>query len=247
MPAALHGPAGPSTPRARGNCHHTKRRTRGAGGAPGMVRDGACPNLLQRRSGLGSTTEESAEYQRFFSCISARPGPLQQIWTTRAAAGPGRGAASRTTTTAASRSAGRAHENVHQGLVLAGRGVWPRAPPGIGSVFRSREGGSDRCSRERGGHLGEKGADRIRRGAVPAPHSIPLADRPAWWGSVSHVVTRSLCLDHLRAVGPLMFRWTTVFREPGGPTEHKWSKQKSAAMSPLATLRPAPASPSYEY
>ena len=29
--------------------------------------------------------------------------------------------------------------------------------------------------------------------------------------------------------------------------EHKWSKQKSAAMSPLATLRPAPASPSYEY
>ena len=100
-------------------------------------------------------------------------------------------------------------------LVLAGRGVWPRAPPGIGSVFRSREGGSDRCSRERGGHLGEKGADRIRRGAVPAPHSIPLADRPAWWGSVSHVVTRSLCLDHLRAVGPLMFRWTTVFREPG--------------------------------
>ncbi len=132
-------------------------------------------------------------------------------------------------------------------LVLAGRGVWPRAPPGIGSVFRSREGGSDRCSRERGGHLGEKGADRIRRGAVPAPHSIPLADRPAWWDSVSHVVTRSLCLDHLNAVGPLMFRWTTWFTKYGGPTEHKWSKQKSAAMSPLATPRPAPASPSYEY
>ena len=136
MPAALHGPAGPSTPRARGNCHHTKRRTRGAGGAPGMVRDGACPNLLQRRSGLGSTTEERAEYQRFFSCISARPGPLQQIWTTRAAAGPGRGAASRTTTTAASRSAGRAHENVHQGLVLAGRGT--RRTP------------AHRCAREAG-------------------------------------------------------------------------------------------------
>ena len=91
------------------------------------------------------------------------------------------------------------------------------------------------------------GAGRARRGAVPALHFIPLADRPAWWDGISHVVARLLCLNHLNAVGPLMFRWTTVFREPGGPTEHKWSKQKSAAMSPLATPRPAPASPSYEY
>ena len=27
MPAALPGRRAPSTPRARGNCHHTKRRT----------------------------------------------------------------------------------------------------------------------------------------------------------------------------------------------------------------------------
>ena len=53
----------------------------------------------------------------------------------------------------------------------------PQAPPGVGSAFRSREGGSDRCSRGRGGHLGEKGVDRIRRGAVTAPHSIPLAEQ----------------------------------------------------------------------
>ena len=59
------------------------------------------------------------------------------------------------------------------------------------------------------------GAGHARRGAVPALHFIPLADRPAWWDSVSHVVTRLLCLDHLNAVGPLMFRWTTAFRESG--------------------------------
>ena len=232
----------------------------GAGGAPGMVRDGACPNLLQRRSGPGSTTEESAEYQRFFSCAPARPGPLQQIWTTRAAAGPGRGAASRTTTMTSTPAIGRgprerppgAHPRglrrpVYPGaplcargrLVLAGRGVWPRASPGIGSVFRSREEGSDRCSRERGGHLGEKGADRIRRGAVPAAHSIPLVDRPAWWDSVSHVVTRPLCLDHLNAVGPLMFRWTTVFREPGGPTARKWSNRTQVVQAEERRHEPA--------
>ena len=33
------------------------------------------------------------------------------------------------------------------------------------------------------------------------------------------------CLDHLRAVGPLKCRWTTVFREPGGPTEPEWSNR----------------------
>ena len=43
---------------------------------------GACPNLLQRRPGPGSTAEESAEYQRFSSGAPARSGPLQQIWTT---------------------------------------------------------------------------------------------------------------------------------------------------------------------
>ena len=55
---------------------------------------GACPNLLQRRPGPGSTAEESAEYQRFSSGAPARSGPLQQIWTTGAAAAPpGRAAA----------------------------------------------------------------------------------------------------------------------------------------------------------
>ena len=51
---------------------------------------GACPNLLQRRPGPGSTADESAEYQRFSFGAPARSGPLWQIWTNGAAAGPGR-------------------------------------------------------------------------------------------------------------------------------------------------------------
>ena len=70
------------------------------------------------------------------------------------------------------------------------------------------------------------GADRVERGRFrrPRSRSAPTA-RPAWWDGVSHVVTRPARLDHLRAVGPLAFRWTTVFREPGGPTAFKWSKR----------------------
>ena len=54
--------------------------------------------------------------------------------------------------------------------------------------------------------------------------------------------TRSICLDHLNVVGPLVFRWAIVFRESGGPTEHKWSKQGNAAVNPPAASHPAPAS-----
>ena len=52
---------------------------------------GACPNLLQRRPAAGSAADESAEYQRFPSRTPAGSGPLQQIWTNGAPAGPGRG------------------------------------------------------------------------------------------------------------------------------------------------------------
>jgi len=47
-----------------------------------------CPNLLQRRSAARSVARRIAEYQRFSSRTPAGSGPLQQIWTTRAAAGP---------------------------------------------------------------------------------------------------------------------------------------------------------------
>ena len=52
---------------------------------------GACPDLLQRRSGPGLTARRSAEYQRFSSDAPARSGPLQQIRTTCAAADPREG------------------------------------------------------------------------------------------------------------------------------------------------------------
>ena len=56
---------------------------------------GACPNLLQRRPAAGLAASRSAEYQRLSSGVLVGFGPLQQIRTTDAAAGPGRGAASR--------------------------------------------------------------------------------------------------------------------------------------------------------
>ena len=49
---------------------------------------GACPNLLQRRPGPGSAARRNAESQRFTFGAPARSVPLQQIWTTCAAAGP---------------------------------------------------------------------------------------------------------------------------------------------------------------
>ena len=60
-------------------------------------------------------------------------------------------------------------------------------------------------------------AGRFRR---PDP-----AGRLVWWDGVSHVVTPPICLDHLNAVGPLTFRWTTWFTKYGGPTELKWSNR----------------------
>ena len=57
---------------------------------------------------------------------------------------------------------------------------------------------------------------------------------------------RLACRDAADLLGPLAFRWTTWFTKYGGPTAHKWSKQKSASTSPQATPRPAPASPPAE-
>ena len=66
---------------------------------------GACPDLLQRRSGPGEAANESAEYQRFFSRAPARSGPLQQIWTNGAPRTPARTAAAAITPTPGRRDA----------------------------------------------------------------------------------------------------------------------------------------------
>ena len=79
-------PAGSPPPAAR-----VQRITVVRVGLLGRPRAGACPNLLQRRPGPESAVGRSAEYQRFSSGAPARSGPLQQIWTTGAAAGSGRG------------------------------------------------------------------------------------------------------------------------------------------------------------
>ena len=71
-----------------------------------------------------------------------------------------------------------------------------------------------------GGMGGGEGDVGSGSGAPPLLHP---ADRLAWWDGVSHVVTRPICLDHLNAVGPLKFRWTTWFMEYGGPSARKWS------------------------
>ena len=52
-------------------------------GLLGRFGAGECQNLPQRRSGPGSAARRSAEYQRFFSRVPARSGPLWQIWTIR--------------------------------------------------------------------------------------------------------------------------------------------------------------------
>ena len=57
---------------------------------------------------------------------------------------------------------------------------------------------------------------------------------------------RLACRDAADLLGPLAFRWTTWFTKYGGPTAHKWSKQKSASTSPPATPRPVPTSPPAE-
>ena len=75
---------------------------------------------------------------------------------------------------------------------------WP------GVMRRVVEGGGELGAGKRGGE-GDVG------GGSGAPPLLPPppADRLAWWDGVSHAVTRPICLDHLNAVGPLMFRWTT--------------------------------------
>ena len=108
---------------------------------------GACPDLLQRRSGPGEAANESAEYQRFFSRAPARSGPLQQIWTNGAPADPcadgGRGD----------------HPN-------------PRAPR---RALRTRAGTSNCTSRGRNAQLDEHRTDPPPPPRTAPPRRRPVA------------------------------------------------------------------------
>ena len=64
---------------------------------------------------------------------------------------------------------------------------------------------------------------------IPHPsllqHRADPCPRAAVSGRLFSGLMAAFSLDHLRALGPLAFRWTTVFSEPGGPTAFKWSKR----------------------
>ena len=64
--------------------------------------------------------------------------------------------------------------------------------------------------------LGAVGSAGWSSGVVPAPPP-PLrpTGRPAWWNGVSHVVTRPVCLDRLRAVGTARSSAKCASRRPG--------------------------------
>ena len=108
---------------------------------------GACPDLLQRRSGPGEAANESAEYQRFFSRAPARSGPLQQIWTNGAPADP---------------------------CADGGRGDHPdpRAPR---RALRTRAGTSNCTSREQNAHLDEHRTDPPPAPRTAPPRRRPVA------------------------------------------------------------------------
>ena len=123
-------------------------------GLLGRTGAGACPDLLQRRLAAGSALSRSAEYQRFSPCTPARSGPLQQIWTTCAAA-----------VAAEDPPEGRRGPGGGRGR----RSLTPRR------ALRTRKCSSNRCSRVQNAHLGEEVAGvaiLADRGADPAPEHL---------------------------------------------------------------------------
>ena len=123
-------------------------------GLLGRTGTGACPDLLQRRLTAGSAAVKSAEYQRFSPCTPARSGPLQQIWTTCAAA-----------VAAEDPPEGRRGPGGGRG----GRSLTSRR------ALRTRKCSSNRCSRVQNAHLGEEVAGvaiLADRGADPAPEHL---------------------------------------------------------------------------
>ena len=105
------------------------------------------------------------------------------------------------------------------------RGAGPvvMARPGRLRVRRGESGATGSAGRS-------SGVDRVERGRFRRP---PL--RP---DCASRMVGRRLaCRDAAGPLGPPACGWTTVFREPGGPTARRWSKRGSTAMTPLNNLQ----------
>ena len=130
---------------------------------------GACPNLPQRRPGPGSAAKKSAEYQRFFSRAPARWGPLWQIWTIRAAAGPRKGCHGLV-------DDHDGHPGERTGPTGRDAGL-PGRRPTLKRALRTRKCSSNRHSREQNAPLDEEEASRSRHEPRRQPHG-PRRPRP---------------------------------------------------------------------
>ncbi len=199
-------------------------------GRPGA---GACPNLPQRRSGPRSAAKKSAEYQRFSSGVPARSGPLWQIWTTGAAAGPvGRAVVRLGEVHGVGAGAGTGEAGGCGPGGCPVRPHWPRpsnaADPAQAlrsarSPLNPRERTSSRRSRGLPGDLaGYPAISRVtRRSRGPprrsptAPHHRPLNNLPGSAAKKSAEYQRFFSRASARS-GSLWQIWTTRRRGPAG-------------------------------
>ena len=144
--------------------------------------------------------DESSSPGRLFRGVWTRlPGVMRGV----VEGGGARSAGKRTAPSLTMVSAGwRGTERGEAGPAVMTRSSHLRCAGGVGRGGIGGPvvgGGPARSGRQ------DPGAGRPGRrgGGASAPPLLRPADRLAWWDSVSHVVTRPLCLDHLNAVGPL--------------------------------------------
>ena len=100
-------------------------------------------------------------------------------------------------------------------------GVWMRSPGAMRRIVErwGAEAGRDDPFESPPGVLEGVGRGGVGglvvRGGSGAPPPLRPTGRPAWWDGVSHVVTRPVCLDHLRAVGTARSSAKRASRRPG--------------------------------
>ncbi len=229
--------------RSTGPDRHNGEGGRARGGDPGAVRGGGVSESVAKAPRAGIGGEKKRGISTFFLRRSGAIGAFATDLDKRRRHGPREGRRGRL-------FSGRLVVFPGGGIMKAVRGVVLSALPGCdtrgcqgrwgaGPVVMARPGRLRACRGESGatGSAGRSsGADRVERGRFRRPPLRPAAGRLVWWDGVSHVVTRPARLDHLRSVGPPYFVNQVVQPHLSGPTEHKWSKQGSTAMTPLNNL-----------
>ncbi len=100
-------------------------------------------------------------------------------------------------------------------------GVWMRSPGAMRRIVERWGAGAGRDDPFESPPGVLEGVGRgglgglVVRGGSGAPPPLRPTGRPAWWDGVSHVVTRPVCLDHLRAVGTARSSAKCASRRPG--------------------------------